>query len=492
MITVAQTRDFGSLAPDPSELLLVGSPRQSWPLDGLRRTGALLALCVGLVCLLWASAASATPLNRVEDGRGIKVGERSTFHPGFALATGVDTNVFYEDSAEGTQAAAFMVPTAWAGIGNRQVRDGLLMSPAERSGRILDYNISGILGFRQYLARRDTVLRQSRLSGGLQLRLHLLPGRRFSAVLDEDFFRYAQPSNYDAGADFNFNRIDHRGALTFYLRPGGGRLSFAAGYRNQLLRFQNPTQDIARGNRMVNGMLGEIKWRFLPKSSVLFQYTFDYTLYLDCCQDVGAGRNEDSFAHRIQGGYRGQILKKVTFDALVGWGLGFYRDDPNGPNFGSFIGQVGFNYYPGPRSVIHASVYRQFQDSLLGNYFTDIGGRVAGRHQFRWNMIAGLGANVLRRRYSGLPVPSFEDNDIDDYEGSGDDGFARNDTMFILDAKIEQPLGKIWALALTYDLTVDAANYLTFFTQTDNNGNRAVDIAGYNKSVLMLLAAVRM
>lgn len=490
MITVAPRRQFGSLAP-PSERPLVGSVRHPWPAARLR-VAHLLALATALVCLLWSPVASATPLNRVEDGLGIKVGERSTFHPGFALATGVDTNVFYEDSGEGPQAAAFMAPTAWLGIGNRQVRDGILMSPPERSARILDYNLSAILGFRQYLARRDNVLQQSRLSGGVQARLYLLPGRRFSVTLDEDFFRHAQPSNYDAGADFNFNRVDHRGALTFFVRPGGGRLSFAAGYRSHVLRFQNSAQDVARGNRMLNGMLGEIKWRFLPKSSVLFRYTMDHTFYLDCCEDVGSGRNEDNFAHRIMGGYRGQILKKVTFDALAGWGLGFYRDDPNGPNFNSFIAEVGFNYYPRPTTILHASFYRQFQDSLLGNYFTDIGGRVGVKHQFRWNMLAGAGANILRRRYAGLPVPGFEDDDISGYQGPGADGFIRNDTMVVLDAKIEQPLGRLWALALTYDLTIDAANYLTFFTQTDAAGNPAVDIAGFNKHVLMFLAAIRM
>src|SRR5688572_11964442 len=231
---------------------------------------ARLLLCA-FALVLWVgfgATASAGPLTRVEDGIGIKVGQRSTFHPGFALVTGVDTNVFYEARFEGPQAAAYMTPTGWLGIGNRQVRDGILMTPAERSGRFLDYNIAGIIGFRQYLARRDNVLKQSRITGGIQMRLHFFPGRRFSVALDEDFYRYAQPSNYDAGADFNFNRVDHRGALTMYARPGGGRLSFGAGYRTHFLRFQNADQDVAKGNRVLNGMLAEIKWRFFPKTSL--------------------------------------------------------------------------------------------------------------------------------------------------------------------------------------------------------------------------------
>lgn len=439
----------------------------------------------------WARPALADPLNRVEDGVGIKVGQRSTFHPGFALVSGVDTNVFYEAQAEGPQPAAFMTPTGWLGIGNRQVRDGILMTPAERSARIMDYNIGAILGFRQYLARRDNVRQQSRLTGGLVLRLHFLPGRRVSVALEEDFFRFAQPSNYDAGAAFNFNRIDHRGALTFFVRPGGGRLSFGLGYRTHFLRFQNASRDVAKGNRILNGMLGEIKWRFLPKTSLLFRYTFDHTFYIDCCQDIGSGRNEDNFAHRILGGVRGQVLKRVTLEVLAGWGLGFYRDDPNGPTFNSFLGEVGINIYPTPRNSLHISAYRSFQDSLLGNYFVDIGGRFGVRHQFRWNMIAAAGAGVLGRRYAGLPVPGFEDDDIDQYIGRGADQFSRRDVLFTLDAKLEQPIGKIWALGLNYDLTVDSAKFQTFFVQGPEDPTQPIDIAGFQKHIVLFIAAVR-
>lgn len=493
MNSVSTRRDFASLRLTAWKRQL-GADEQcfGWVAAAWRAALRVAAGAVVLaIVLAFARDARANPLHRAEDGVGIKVGQRSTFHPGFALVTGVDTNVFYEAQSEDPQAAAYMTPTGWLGLGNRQVRDGILMSPPERSGRVMDYNISGIVGFRQYLARRDNVRQQSRLTGGLQLRLNFLPGRRVSVTLEEDFFRYAQPSNYDAGADFNFNRLDHRGALTFFVRPGGGRLSFGAGYRSHILRFQNSAQDVAKGNRILNGMLGEIKWRFLPKTAMLFQYTFDHTFYTDCCQAVGAGRNEDNFAHRILGGVRGQVLKKVTLEARAGWGLGFYRDDPNGPNFSSFIGDLGINVYPTPRNSLHFSFYRSFQDSLLGNYFTDIGGRAGVRHQFRWNMIAGLGVGVAARRYAGLPVEGFEDNDIASYEGPGSDVYQRRDVLFNLDAKIEQPLGKIWALGLYYDLSVDRTSFATFFVQGPEDPVQPVDIAGYQKHLIMLLAAVR-
>lgn len=491
MITMPRRRDSADLRDLRTAARLLASRARSGAVARL----AVLSLLAVLVSLGWSSAALAGPeinIPRAEDGPGIKAGERSTFHPGFALVTGMDSNVFTTARREtrpasgeaGPRLASFIMPTAWMGIGNRQFRDGLLMSPPERSGRALDYYIGAVAGFRQYMARNPNVVRQSRFSGGLQMRLAFLPGRKFSVNFDEDVFRYAQPSTYETAA-YNFNRIDHRGQLSFIGRPGGGRLSLLFGLRNQLLRFENASSDIARGNRTVNGFTTEAKWRILPKSALVFNYAFDWTYYLSCCTDVGQGRNEDNFAHRITGGFRGQVMKKVVLDAMAGYGLGFYRDDPNGPDFSSFIGELGVSYYPSPRSLLHVSVYRTFQDSLLGNYFIDAGARLQARYEFKWRMIATTGLWVAGRRYAGLPVEGFEDDDIAGYRGRGTELYQRRDVIFNLNAKLEQPLGRVWAVALQYDMAVDSTDFEVDYT------NGVTDIGGFTRHIVMLLGAVR-
>lgn len=460
------------------------------------------AVVLGLLAVLllaWPTSAAAGPeinIPRAEDGPGIKAGQRSTFHPGFALVTGLDSNVFSNAKREvrpasgeaGPRAASFIMPTAWAGLGNRQFRDGLLMTPPERSGRIADYYIGLVAGFRQYMARNPNVLQQSRFSGGLQMRVAFLPGRKFSINLDEDVFRYAQPSNYETAA-YNFNRIQHQGQLSFILRPGGGRLSLMLSGRNRLLYFERtPDSDglqIAKGNRTVNGFTTEAKWRIKPKSALVLNYSMDWTYYFSCCVEIGQGRNEDNFAHRITGGFRGQVFKKVTLDAIAGYGLGFYRDDPNGPNFSSFIGDLGITYYPSPRALLHIAAYRSFQDSLLGNYYIDAGARLQARYELKWRMIASAGLWVAGRKYAGLPVPGYEDDNIVSYTGRGTDVFQRRDVVFNLQAKLEQPLGRIWALALQYDVAVDSTDFQVLYA------NDVTDIGGFTRHVVLLLGAVR-
>ncbi len=459
-----------------------------------RCLGLLAALCVWLGAAAPAAAGgvlhNAFGIPRAEDGRGIKVGERSTFHAGFSLGLGLDSNVYSNARDEDRTVSSFMWPSAWIGIGNRDIRDGLLMTPAERSGRWFDYNISLLGGFRQYLSRQVDVRSVPKFSIGTQVRLALLPGRRFSVHLDEDFFRGASAGNYQAlGSVLNFNRLDHRGQLTFILRPGGGRLSFAVGYRSQLLRFEN--DNLFRSNRILNGFYHESKWRFLPRSSVLLQYTMDFTYYVDCCGSPGTGRNEDNYAHRLLAGYRGQVADKFALEAMAGWGGGFYRTDPNGPSFNSFIGQASFNYFPTLRSLVHVGVYRNFQDSLFGNYYIDNGGRVALGHQFRFRMIAHLGVNVAARKIAGLPVPGVETDIIGGYNGSGADKFQRRTTIFGLDAKLEQPLGKIFALSLGYNLLADTRGYFVLYNQENNSGDQQTDNLSYFRHIVTLVAAVR-
>jgi hypothetical protein len=441
-------------------------------------------LGVALLWLLPAGWAAARQIPRVTDGEGVKVGERSTFHGGFALAFGVDSNVFNDAKSEDPRAASFFFPAGWVGIGNREVRDGLLMSPPERTGRIIDYNFAVLSGFRQYLSRESHVRQVPRFSLGAQARVGLLPGRRFSFDLSDDFFRGANPANLELrNSLFNFNRIQNYARLAAIVRPGGGRLSLEAAYVNQLLRFS--ASQIDRNNRIVHGLHHETKWRFLPKSSIVFRYSFDFTLYTDCCIEIGLGRNEDSYAHRLLGGYRGLIGKRVLLEALAGWGFGYYRDDPNGPDFNSMIGNVGFSFYPTMRSLIHVSAYRSFTDSVFGNYFVDNGARLAFQHEFRWRMIGQLGASVFGRTYHGLPEPGVEDGNVLSYTGRGADRLQMRSTMVTLDAGVEQPLGRLFSVGVRYNLLLDSTNFQVAYA------NDFVNDLGWVKHIAWVIGAVR-
>jgi hypothetical protein len=366
----------------------------------------------------------------------------------------------------------------------------------------MDYNISVLGGYRQSLARTAAVLQAPRVTVGGQIRLVFLPGRKFSTHLDVDAFRGAAPATWVATRqELNFNRFDARGQLAFYIRPGGGRLSLGLGYRFQFLRFEHQVAE--RGNRVVNGLMHETKWRFLPRSSVLLSYTMDFTYYFSCCAEIGSGRKEDNYAHRLLVGYRGQAFKKWAFELLVGWGGARYYQDPTPFDWklDTFIGNAGMNYYPTLRSYVHVGLYRSFQDSLFGNFYVDTGGRIALGHQFRWRMIGHIGASVAARRYRGLPVPNaasddagpVEDVDIELYTGSGADRMQMRTVVATGEFKLEQPLGKVFSIALGYNLLIDNNNTTVVYADGPDDGDEpdTIDQLGFVKHLAMLLLSVR-
>ncbi len=434
------------------------------------------------------SGSARADIPQTQDGPGIKVGQRSTLHPGFALIFAADSNVFWTAPQDrgGVRAAAFTMPTAWIGLGNRKVRDAILQTPTGKSDRKVDYNLRLSAGYRAYLAKDPDIRKQSRFNLRLDGHFIFAPGRRFSVAFDESFARLAEPRNYAAGPEFNYNRIDQRAALTFTLRPGGGRLSLSAAYLNEFLYYE--ASDIFTADRLINGVATEAKWRFAPRSSVVARYAFRYTYYL-CCAEIGTGRNEDSFSHRFLAGYRGQLSRKMILEVLAGYGQADYIYDTETPaDFKGFIGTATLSYYPTLRTNVFLQGERSFHDSLFGNYFTDGGVRIGAAHTFPWRMFAALQMAVIGRRYEGLPVPGQDTDSITGYEGVFGDfttSVARKDTIFTLESRLEQPLGKLFVVALRYNLSVERSPFLALY------GNGWVDYAGFVKHVAMLIGAVR-
>ncbi len=445
------------------------------------------AICAGLGAAEVRAApgtlsTAGTGIPRTEDGAGIKLGPRSLLHPGFALMIGGDSNVFWnrKNDVGGIRGSPILLPVLWLGVGNREVRDNTLQSPPEATERKIDYNLRVTAGYRAYLARPEDIRKLPRFSVDLNAFVVLLPGRRFSVSLTEFLSRFSDPRNYDAGVGYNYNRIDHRGSLGLTFRPGGGRLSLSAAYLNEVLFYEG--QDIYSGDRLVQGAATELKWRVLPRSSIVATYTFANSYYLSCDAETDPDCNEDNNAHRVMGGFRGQVGQRLTLDALVGYGAGIYYDDQNGPNFKSFIGTARVAYYPTLRTQVFAQVDRSFSDSLFGNYFIDAGGRVGALHVWRWKMFSEIGFGVTARRYAGLPIPGKESR-VQAYINAP--GFVRKDVIISFSARVEQPFGRFFVLGARYEMIADKTDFAARYK------GGLVDLGGFVKHIAYLVAAVR-
>jgi hypothetical protein len=431
----------------------------------------------------------ATQVPRVADGPGLKFSKNSTFHGGAALSIGFDSNVFSEQrtvvsdvdgSTRRPRRAAYGLPSVWLSLGNRPLRNGLLDSPPKKTARKVDYHLGLLAGWRLYMDRRPVVWQASKLNIGINGRVQFAPGRRFSFAIEDDFHRLGEPTNFQAGRAYNFNRVDNSSALRFILRPSGGRLSLNLAYRNEILFFESPDHYLA--NRMVNGAETETKYRFRDRSAFAVRYSYHYTYYF-CCTETGTGRNEDSHAHRLLGGYAGQIGKKIVLDVFGGWAWLLYKQDASGPDHKNFIGYAALGYFPTPKTQLGLRLGRDVHDSVFGNYFTDIGGSLAASHVFRWKMRIDGGIGVYGRRYAGLPIPGQDTQEIAGYSAA--DGFVRRDTLVSFNLQLEQPFGKYLVVGARYAAAADITNFVVTYA------NGFTDPGRFNRHLVMAFAAVR-
>ena len=423
-------------------------------------------------------------LPRVDDGPGVKLGNQSRLHPGVALGVGYDSNVFSSHAPLPVRDAMFLLPTAWLGVGNRPVRGGLLDSPPEPTSRLLDYNISIAGGQRVYLARRESVKGAGRFNIGARLRLLVAPARRFSLAVNADLNRLGEPRNYEATSEYNFDRIDTAFGIHAIVRPGGGRLAMRFGYVNYQLYFL--ALDLDKGDRHGNGFEHETKWRVRDRSAFVVRYSWLWTYY-NCCATSGTGRNEDSKAHRVLGGFVGQVGKRAELEALAGYGYARYHYDVNGPNLSKGIGRVAGSYYPTPRTRLHLAGEYTFRDALFGNFHVLMGGEAFASHQFRWNMTASVGANLYYRRTAGLPVPGQEIETVDRYDpATMGNGYQREDMLYSGTAKVEQMLGRFFVLGLQYVVNIDDTGFVIYYEDSPYPAPGA-----FARQQVMLISAIR-
>ena len=442
---------------------------------------------------------TGTVVPRVADGPGLKVGNNSTFHGGAALSIGFDSNVFSEQRTvavtkdgstiyefRGPAKAAYSMPSVWLSLGNRGMRGGLLDTPTKRAGRKVDYHINFLMGWRIYMARNRAVRQASKPNIGLNMRFLFAPGRRFSFAIEDDTYFVGEPVSFQVLREWNFNRIDNSLALRFTLRPSGGRISLDVAYRNEVLYFlSNRLADTS--DRTVNGVETELKYRVRDRSALAVRYSFHYTTYF-CCVETGTGRNEDSQAHRVLGGYVGQLGKKVVLELMAGYGAGLYKLDANGPNHTNFIGYAALGVFPtaSGKTQIGLRLGRSFHDSLFGNFMSDVGGSLAAGHEFRWKMRFDAGFGVYARRYAGLPIPGQDIQTIAEYVNAP--GFVRRDTLVSANLQLEQPFGKYAVVGARYTVAADITDFQVRYVDAFLN---QFDEARFNRHLVMLFAAVR-
>jgi hypothetical protein len=354
-----------------------------------------------LFALLVPSVASAQALNqgdapawlsdrRYTEGIGIREGDLE-IHPGIAGEVGYDSNWFLRSSANGFLNSAPVAPI----VPSLQFRItpslylttlGPQRTQGEPAGEAPSVRFRAGLNatYREFVAlgtdSSPGISQQRNLGGAADARMEIAPERPFGAALFANYLRTIQPNAATSDPNLAFTRDDVGVGGEFVVQPGGGTLDWHFGYQFHDTLFEDSAGTPYANS--TNELYTRGRWKFRPRTALLYDATFRFINYADQSSALQAGL-VNSAPVRARLGLNGLVTDRFALLGLVGWGASFYD---NGhavqPQYDSVVGQAELKWFlsasPGLQqssdvglalSSIAVGYTRDFQNSYLGGFY---------------------------------------------------------------------------------------------------------------------------
>ncbi len=391
----------------------------------------------------------------------MRLGDRLVLHQGIGVELRYDTNVFYQPSGSEVGALILRVIPSL----------DLATRPAQRGGlqpHSVDFRLHLGADYNEYLTggQITSVHRSVGAIGGLMLTL--FPGHLFSADVYDNYTRTTQPP-YSPVFTSNLDRDVNEAGLRLRFRPGGGRLEIDLSYTFGIDFFeaQKDNTSITALNVFYHRINLHGQWAFFPKTAVYLDVTETPYVYAN---QTSAQQfdHSNSFPLRIDAGLIGLITTKLTINAWIGYGNGFYTTNPKQqqmnmmgmavsgtPNPNTPLGGLSLTWKPSIMSTGTLGYKHDFNNSLVATYFDTDTVFVSWAQQI-WRFLAAARLQYSNIRYNGVDactlglepksmnvtcpaMPAFL--------------FTRTDNNLLFDLRLEYPF-KDWLVATAgYTLT---------------------------------------
>lgn len=361
---------------------------------------------------------------RYQEGAGIRVGDLEV-HPGIGGEVGYDSNWFYRTHKEDPRlvnggpsapplAAAVirLTPSVTIGTLSDQRRES-----GATSGPPLAFRAGVSATYREFIGTKE-ISDQRNLSGNAFARLDFNQERPIGFGLFATYQRLVQPSVL-ADPNLSFNRSDVTAGAEVVSMPGGGTLDLRAGYQFYGALFEesngvpltNFTHEFAVRNR----------WRFRPRTALFSDTTLRFVSYPNASRSIYS--LDDSTPVRTRFGVSGLLSDRFGALLAAGYGATFFKSTANvtgsdpRSQYDSLNAQAEGTFYlsqgagdnePGRSTLLLSTLsigyVRDFQNSLLGNFYTSNKGYAKVVYFFGGKMLLQLDAYVEGLSY---PQPFF-------------------------------------------------------------------------------------
>lgn len=311
-------------------------------------------------------------------GRGIRVGDFE-LHPGVGAEFGYDSNVFY---AQNPDPALRLRVTGNIGISTLGAQRSQTPGGSQSPPRALNFRANLGVSYSHFFALNATsaagrpVSDASNLGFSASVSVAATPNRVWSFSFADTFARAVQgTSELNFGYLFVFNRWQNAAQLELGITPGGGSFEFRAAYTNQLNIFIDP--GFQGYNNMANQIGLQMRWRFLPKTSIAWSGSATPTFYFDPSTVRTGLFTSIPLTTRL--GITGLLSERIAFQLFGGYQATYFS---LGDNVETFVGNAELRFITGPEMSVQVGLLRDIAPSFIGNYMVRNNLYVSVSHSF--------------------------------------------------------------------------------------------------------------
>ncbi len=374
------------------------------------RLPLIAALAVALVPIK-ASAQAWVSNPDFSEGVGIRAGNLE-LHPSLGGEFGYDSNFLRASEREGVVDALKLRVTpslTLSTLGSARRNSTAPPSVAFNAGAYASYfELFPLDSGKSELSKRRNV------SLGADARLDIFPKGKVGVDLGLAYARFIEAegdSNDLAGEGFNRDTL--RGGAGVTWRPGGGLFEWRLGYAATYHFFEDSAYDGLTNLQHEVGTRG--RWRFLPRSALLFDSTYTFVRYLN-----NGTPQADGDAIRSRVGFHGLVTYHLALLGMLGWASSFY-DPVNGAaprQFDSATANAEVRWFIQPRpnleeatiasglSSVALGYVRSFSNSYYGSFYQRDRGYLQMSTFLVGAVVAGLEFGVSR---VGFPEVGAQD-----------------------------------------------------------------------------------
>lgn len=349
-----------------------------------------VAAVVGVAALVGgarsASAQGWMADRKYTEGAGIRTGDLE-LHPGIGGEVGYDSNWYLRSSEEGPNitnggpfrpvrdAAVFRITPSFyiSTLGAQRLSD----NGAPPRSRFVQFR-AGVSATARFFIGKE-MENQHNVSLNADARLDLNGGQPVGVGVFGAYSRLVQPS-VQSDPNLSFTRDDIKGGAEVIFLPGGGTFDLRGGYQVTASLYEETNG--APFSSIIHEVFVKDRWKFRPRTAVFSEASLGFLNYPNAQRSVF--QLNDATPLRTRAGITGLVTNWLGLTGAAGYGATFFKNGYLGSTtqYDSINLQADATFYLGGNtgsdlpgegtlllSTINVGVVRDFQRSVLGNFY---------------------------------------------------------------------------------------------------------------------------